>query len=65
VDDDLRGVTVDVTDDGRGGATTATGSGLDGLTGRLAAVGGTLSIDSPSGRGTRLTAHLPLAAVPA
>jgi signal transduction histidine kinase len=54
---------VTVTDDGRGGAAAdlAGGSGLAGLTDRVAAVGGTLTIESPSGAGTRLTAELPLA----
>ncbi len=55
---------VTVTDDGRGGAAPdlAGGSGLAGLTDRVAAVGGTLAIASPAGAGTRLTAELPLAA---
>jgi PAS domain S-box-containing protein len=53
---------VTVTDDGRGGAGAelAGGSGLAGLTDRVAAVGGTLTIESPPGAGTRLTAELPL-----
>jgi PAS domain S-box-containing protein len=55
---------VSVTDDGRGGAAPdlAGGSGLAGLTDRVAAVGGTLAIASPAGAGTTLTAELPLAA---
>ena len=54
---------VSVADDGRGGAAPdlAGGSGLAGLTDRVAAVGGTLTIASPAGAGTRLTAELPLA----
>jgi PAS domain S-box-containing protein len=54
---------VTVTDDGRGGAGAdlAGGSGLAGLTDRVAAVGGALTIESPPGAGTRLTAELPLA----
>ena len=53
---------VKVTDDGRGGAVAdlASGSGLAGLEDRVAAVGGTLTIDSPQGVGTRVTADLPL-----
>jgi signal transduction histidine kinase len=51
-----------VTDDGRGGAVAdlSTGSGLAGLTDRVAAVGGTLAIESPVGAGTTITAELPL-----
>jgi PAS domain S-box-containing protein len=59
---------VTVTDDGRGGAAAdlAGGSGLAGLTDRVAAVGGTLTIESSPGAGTRLTDELPLgSAVPA
>jgi signal transduction histidine kinase len=50
---------VTVSDDGAGGASIGAGSGLRGLQDRVAAIGGTLSIDSPPGRGTRLTARLP------
>jgi PAS domain S-box-containing protein len=55
-------VRVTVTDDGRGGAAPnlTGGSGLAGLTDRVAAVGGTLAVASPTGAGTRLTAELPL-----
>ena len=49
-----------VTDDGAGGANPANGSGLRGLTDRVEALGGTLTVTSPSGAGTRLTAELPL-----
>jgi signal transduction histidine kinase len=48
-----------VRDDGRGGALPAAGSGLAGMSDRVAALGGTLSVDSPSGRGTVVTAELP------
>jgi PAS domain S-box-containing protein len=53
---------VTVTDDGRGGATPdlAGGSGLAGLADRVAAVGGTLSVASPPGEGTRLVVELPV-----
>jgi signal transduction histidine kinase len=51
-----------VADDGRGGADPARGSGLRGLADRVAALGGALSIDSPAGGGTRLTAELPTGA---
>jgi signal transduction histidine kinase len=50
-----------VTDDGRGGAVPAVGNGtgLHGLAQRAAAVDGTLSIDSPPGGPTTITAELP------
>ena len=54
-----------VSDDGQGGARPdhSGGSGLGGLQDRVAAVGGTLSLKSPVGKGTRLTASLPLTPV--
>ena len=52
-------VTVEVTDDGRGGADPAGGSGLRGLADRVEALGGTLEIDSPLGEGTSLRATIP------
>ena len=52
-------VTVDVADDGVGGADAARGSGLRGLADRVAALDGTLSLESPAGRGTRLRAEIP------
>ncbi|WLQ35644.1 sensor domain-containing protein [Streptomyces castrisilvae] len=48
-----------VTDDGRGGADLAGGSGLAGLTERLEAVDGVLVVDSPVGGPTKVTAELP------
>lgn len=57
--DDER-VTAVVTDDGRGGADPADGTGLTGLRQRVTAVDGTLDVESPSGGPTRLTATLPL-----
>ena len=50
---------VEVSDDGVGGASAADGSGLRGLSDRVAALSGTLEVSSPPGRGTRLRAHLP------
>ena len=47
-----------VADDGAGGA-RADGSGLTGLADRVAASGGALTVDSPKGRGTRVTLVLP------
>jgi signal transduction histidine kinase len=48
-----------VADDGVGGATLAGGTGLVGLTDRVEAQGGTLTLDSPPGAGTRLEAEIP------
>jgi PAS domain S-box-containing protein len=50
---------VEIGDDGAGGADLRPGSGLQGLRDRIAAVNGTLTIDSPPGAGTVLRAHLP------
>jgi signal transduction histidine kinase len=51
---------VEVSDDGAGGA-DASGSGLRGLADRVAALGGELSVRSPRGSGTRVTATVPCA----
>lgn len=52
------GVVVEIKDNGTGGATPSAGSGLEGLSDRVAASGGTLRITSdPSG--TSLTATIP------
>jgi signal transduction histidine kinase len=53
-------VEVVVGDDGIGGARIDAGSGLRGLSDRLAALEGELELDSPLGEGTRLSAHIPL-----
>jgi len=53
-------LTVEVRDDGVGGADPA-GYGLLGIGDRAAALGGRMRMDSPSGEGTVLTAALPLA----
>ena len=50
---------VSVADDGVGGAAPVPGSGLSGLSDRVAAHGGTLRIESDQDAGTRLTAELP------
>jgi signal transduction histidine kinase len=52
---------VEVADDGRGGADRKLGSGLNGLADRVSALGGYLRIVSPVGRGTTVTADLPIA----
>jgi len=49
-----------VRDDGVGGADPARGSGLLGLKDRLEAIGGSISLQSPQGKGTTLIAELPL-----
>ena len=50
---------VEVVDDGVGGADQESGSGLRGLADRVAALGGELEIVSESGQGTALRATLP------
>jgi signal transduction histidine kinase len=50
-----------VSDDGAGGADVRRGSGLLGLVDRARAHGGSLTIDSTPGTGTRVTARLPCA----
>jgi signal transduction histidine kinase len=53
---------VEVADDGIGGAATGSGgSGLRGLADRVEALGGSLTVSSPPGRGTTLRAELPCA----
>jgi signal transduction histidine kinase len=49
-----------VCDDGVGGADPGGGSGLVGLRDRVEALGGSISVDSPRGSGTRITAELPI-----
>jgi signal transduction histidine kinase len=50
---------IHVIDNGRGGASTAGGSGLAGLAERLDAVDGVLAVDSPAGGPTTVAAELP------
>lgn len=52
-------LTLEVRDDGRGGADPASGSGLRGLAERVAVEGGVFQVESPPGRGTRVRATLP------
>jgi hypothetical protein len=54
------GVTVEISDDGKGGATFEGGSGLHGLVDRVEALGGELTVSSPHGAGTLVRADLPL-----
>ncbi len=58
VDDDR--LVVSVADDGRGGAHSGKGHGLAGLADRVASADGTLTISSPAGGPTVLTASLPV-----
>jgi signal transduction histidine kinase len=61
---DVRGsdvLEVVVSDDGRGGADRAAGTGLAGLHERVDALGGELVVDSSPASGTRVQARLPLA----
>ena len=51
---------IEITDDGTGGADTSKGTGLLGLRDRAEAEGGTLVVVSPPGRGTVITATVPL-----
>jgi signal transduction histidine kinase len=56
---DAASVTVEVQDDGAGGASIEAGSGLRGLADRVASLDGRLALHSPPGGGTTLTAELP------
>lgn len=49
-----------ISDDGVGGADPERGSGLIGLTDRVAALGGTILVQSPPGAGTSLEVKLPM-----
>ena len=52
-------VDVQVTDDGVGGADPAQGSGLRGLSDRVAALDGRLELTSANGNGTTVRARIP------
>jgi signal transduction histidine kinase len=52
-------LTVEVSDDGIGGADFSAGSGLRGLGDRVEALGGHLRLESPVGIGTRILAEIP------
>jgi PAS domain S-box-containing protein len=57
---DGRELIVEVSDDGIGGASTTSGSGLTGLMDRIGALEGRLEVESPVGQGTLVRAVLPL-----
>jgi signal transduction histidine kinase len=52
---------IEVGDDGVGGVDATRGTGIRGLQDRVAAIGGTLAIESPAGQGTLAIAEIPLA----
>ena len=52
---------VEVSDDGRGGATARSGNGLQSLSDRVGALDGRLTIDSVAARGTTIRAEIPCA----
>ena len=56
-DESLR---LSIRDDGVGGADQSRGSGLVGLKDRVEALGGTIEVESPHGRGTRLRVAIPV-----
>jgi PAS domain S-box-containing protein len=60
---DERRMVIAVVDDGVGGA-DGEGKGLRGLTDRVEALGGRLTLDSPAGGGTRLRAEIPFGPPP-
>jgi signal transduction histidine kinase len=53
-------LSVEVADDGVGGADPSTGSGLRGLRDRIDALDGRFEVESPPGGGTRLRVEIPL-----
>jgi signal transduction histidine kinase len=55
-----RTLRIEIVDDGVGGATSARGSGLQGLRDRVEAAGGTFTLESATGRGTRIAAAIPV-----
>jgi signal transduction histidine kinase len=55
-----RALRLRVRDDGAGGADPVRGTGLVGLKDRVEALGGTITVQSPAGKGTSLDIELPL-----
>jgi signal transduction histidine kinase len=60
-----RSLTFTVEDDGKGfdPATARMGAGVQGMTDRMAALGGTLEVSSEPGRGTRVTGTIPVSSL--
>jgi len=61
---DEDGLVVCVSDDGVGGADPGSGSGLRGLSDRVAVLEGRLEVESPAGAGTTVRAFIPVPASP-
>jgi signal transduction histidine kinase len=59
--DDNGTLSLVVRDNGIGGAESGRGSGIVGLTDRVEALGGRFAVESPPGRGTTISAELPIA----
>ncbi len=57
-----RGLAVETWDDGAGGARVVPGGGLAGLAGRVEALDGTLTVNSPEGGPTTVCAEIPVTA---
>jgi signal transduction histidine kinase len=53
-------LSLEVRDDGAGGADPTRGSGLIGLRDRVEALGGTIVVESPVGAGTSIVVALPV-----
>ena len=51
---------IEVGDDGVGGADAAHGTGIRGLQDRVAAIGGSMAIESPAGQGTLAIVEIPI-----
>ena len=56
---DAMAESIQVTDDGDGGADSDNGTGLRGIADRVVAVGGTMHLHSPPGAGTQFEVDLP------
>ncbi|MDF9278866.1 sensor histidine kinase, partial [Arthrobacter sp. EH-1B-1] len=56
-------LTVEVHDNGRGGAHVGKGTGLAGLQDRLAGVDGALEVDSPAAEGTTVRISIPVSVI--
>jgi len=54
---------VEISDDGQGGASAASGGGLEGLADRVGALDGRLTVDSVPGAGTTIRAEIPCASL--
>jgi signal transduction histidine kinase len=64
IDGNEREMRMEIVDNGIGGAQPGSDGGLLGIADRAAALGGSLSIDSPDGKGTTIRAVLPFATDP-